>query len=173
MERSIYTIGHGRLSANEFASLLTRHAIRSVVDVRTYPWSSRTPWANAEPLRTWLTGQRILYHHLPSLGGHRMRSGLSPHALPTAPWARSYMEHMTTPDFRMGLWKLMRHAAEQPTVVLAEERDPRKCHRSFLADRLRSDGWKVLHITDGAAMPHQWTISLFGHAPQMLHAMRP
>lgn len=173
MERSIYTIGHGRRSAEEFVSLLHKHMIRSVIDVRTYPWSSRTPWANAEPLRSWLTGRRITYHHVPSLGGH----GSSEHYAPTArigPWARSYAEHMGTADFRMGLWRLARHAAEQPTVVLAEERDWRKCHRSLLADRLRADGWKVLHIMDGGAMPHQWTLNTFGDAPHLLQvAQRP
>jgi uncharacterized protein (DUF488 family) len=173
MERSIYTIGHGRRSAEEFASLLHRHGISSVVDVRTYPWSSRTPWANAEPLRSWLMEQRINYHHLPSLGGHRYSSDHIPFSLWNGPWARSYAEHMSTSDFRMGLWELVHHAAERPTVVLASEQDWRKCHRSLLADRLRADGWKVLHITDTGATPHQWTLSTFGYPPHLAQVAQP
>src|SRR3954465_12623633 len=114
-EDDIFTVGHSTLSFDEFVSLLRRHGIRSLVDVRMYPRPRRVPPFNTESLAIELPGEGIAYVHEPALGGRRSpvrERGLGGRRSPVegsvnGGWReeqfQGYADHMATPEFAEGL----------------------------------------------------------------------
>src|ERR687896_1901691 len=90
----ILTVGHSRHSADDFERLLSRHAVRTVADVRRYPGSRRVPWTNSGQIREALP--QVSYVHVPELGGRR---GEEPFA--------AYARHMESEEFASGLERLL------------------------------------------------------------------
>jgi len=151
----IWTIGHSTRPAANLIAALRAHGIRNLADVRAYPRSRRWPQFDGEALRAVLEDAGIAYHWLGKrLGGHRKGVDGSPHvALDTF---RPYADHMGTPLFEEGIARLLALAREAPTGFLCAERDWRRCHRRFVADRLALiDDVEVVHILDAeTAEPH-------------------
>ena len=48
--------------------------------------------------------------------------------------------------FGRGLAELERLAGERPTAFMCAERDPRQCHRRYIALALLDRGWEVRHL---------------------------
>ena len=66
----LFTIGHSNQALDHFLSLLQRHGIEAVADVRTVPWSRYVPHFNAKALGAALASQGIGYVPLGAeLGG--------------------------------------------------------------------------------------------------------
>ena len=154
----IWTIGHSTRTAEEFESLLTAHQIKTLVDVRSFPSSRRFPQFNQKQLSEQLATAGILYHHLPSLGGRRSPS---PHSRNTA-WKnasfRAYADHMESPAFEAGITKLLEFAAVSATTIMCAESLWWKCHRSLIADYLKSRRHEVMHIlSSGKTELHPYT----------------
>jgi uncharacterized protein (DUF488 family) len=57
----LFTIGHSNQALDHFLSLLQRHGIEAVADVRTVPWSRHVPHFNAKTLGATLGSQGIDY----------------------------------------------------------------------------------------------------------------
>ena len=57
----LFTIGHSNLALDDFLSLLQRHGIEAVADVRTVPWSRYVPHFNAKALGAALASRGIGY----------------------------------------------------------------------------------------------------------------
>lgn len=76
--RRIWTIGHFTHGPSEFVSLLRRHRIDVLVDVRTVPRSRRVPHFDRDALDPWLAGAGIRYVHPAGLGGWRQPREGSP-----------------------------------------------------------------------------------------------
>jgi uncharacterized protein (DUF488 family) len=141
IEPTIYTIGHGRHPAAYFLSLLRRHEIALVCDVRSVA-RSRWPQYNGHVLAESLRENGIGYEWLPECGGKVIA--------PPEELAR-------------GLERIMELAAEMRVCLMCSESQPltkhapqprANCHRvGLLAPPLRSRGSRIIHILpDGEAV---------------------
>ncbi|MCX8183973.1 MAG: DUF488 domain-containing protein [Crenarchaeota archaeon] len=130
---SIWTIGYGGLSKDFFLSLLKKHGINVLADVRRFP-TSRFEHFRRESLEKCLQKEGIEYLWLgEELGGYR-RGG--------------YEKHMETNLFKKGVEKLLDLARDRRVCIMCLETDPKYCHRRFIARYLRKKGVRVFHIVN-------------------------
>ena len=149
---TIYSIGHGRHPFADFLSLLRRHRIAFVCDVRSAA-RSRWPQYNGPVLEANLREEGIGYEHLPECGGKVIA--------PQQELAR-------------GLDRIVELASEMRVAIMCSESQPltkhvrvprANCHRvGLLSTPLRSRGARLIHILpdgetlelDEAALPSIW-----------------
>ena len=68
--KKVYLIGHGNADADVFLDELTRNNIKTLIDVRSIPFSEYASHFNQEPLKLLLSENGIKYKHLgKELGG--------------------------------------------------------------------------------------------------------
>jgi uncharacterized protein (DUF488 family) len=129
----VYTIGTSTRSIQEFISILKRFQLKAVVDVRKFPVSRLKHFGKIQ-LSSELKRSGIKYFYLGNfLGG--FRDG-------------GYGRHIQSSEFEQGIKRLKKIASEHRTAFVCAERIPSRCHRRFIASRLNSDGWRVIHILD-------------------------
>lgn len=155
---AVWSIGHSNRPWDAFAAIIRTHDIRAIVDVRAYPASRRWPHFNREAMAQALAAEDLTYHWLPALGGRRRSTRIdSPHRAWTVEAFRYYADYMETDEFRTGLDALVEIAHERPTAFLCAEAVHWRCHRRLVADRLKSLGWRVWHLTsERAAQEHAY-----------------
>ena len=139
----VLTIGHSTRTWKGFLDLLRAHGVKRVVDVRSIPRSRHNPQFNREILSAKLQAARIGYVHLRKLGGLR-------HALRDSPnkgWRnasfRGFADYMQTPEFDVGLDRLIKLAGQKRSAIMCAEAVPWRCHRSLIADALTVRGIQV------------------------------
>ena len=167
----LWTLGQSTRPADAFLAALRAHGIGALADVRAYPRSRRWPWFDGDALRDALGGAGIAYHWLgKELGGHRTGAPGSPHTALDA--FRPYADHMETPLFAAGVARLLDLARTTPTACLCAEKDWRRCHRRFLADRLvLLDGAEVTHVLDADAAEEHAAVATGGRS-NLTHVAR-
>jgi uncharacterized protein (DUF488 family) len=141
---TIYTIGHSTRSIELFVEMLKSFDIHSLVDVRSYPGSRRNPQFNKNKLIQSIAGSSITYIHLPSLGGKREpvnSPGKKHHQF------QGYLDHMNSEEFKEGIKELLELSKNSRIAIMCAEGDWHKCHRSLIADYLKSIGTSIKHIT--------------------------
>jgi Protein of unknown function, DUF488 len=79
MTGTVYSIGHGTATAEDFTRTLVDAGVRLLADIRSAPGSRRNPQFGQSPLRDTLVRAGIEYVHLPGLGGRRAARPDSPH----------------------------------------------------------------------------------------------
>lgn len=155
---SIWTVGHSTRSAQEFNHILSVHEIAVLVDVRSFPGSRRYPQFNRENLQQSLAGGGIQYHHSPALGGRRRPNPNSKNMAWKNASFRAYADHLDSAEFKQGIKELLEVARKDRTAIMCAEALWWRCHRSLIADYLRSQGWEVLHIAgEKEPEPHPYT----------------
>jgi uncharacterized protein (DUF488 family) len=154
----VWSIGHSNRPWEAFEAIVRTHTIRAIVDIRAYPASRRWPHFNREAMAEALAAADVTYHWLPALGGRRRPTrDDSPHTAWTVEAFRHYADYMETAEFQSGLEELLRIARARPTAFLCAEAVHWQCHRRLVADRLKSLGWRVWHVTSERAAPeHQY-----------------
>ena len=130
----IYTVGHSSRELSEFIALLKSHGIELLVDVRSFPKSSRFPHFNRVQLESVLKKEGIDYIHIPELGGLRKEG---------------YLNYIRTEEFKEALEELMSLLTNRKTAIMCAERNWRECHRRFIAEELVKRKVEVVHILDG------------------------
>lgn len=147
-ETTIWTVGHSTRSAEEFNEILVENRIEALVDVRSFPGSRRYPQFNKLELSRSMDAIGIFYSHCPELGGRRQPH---PHSRNTA-WKnasfRAYADHVDSDEFKQGIERLLELAREKRTAIMCAEALWWRCHRSLIADFLKSKGYEVIHILD-------------------------
>lgn len=144
---TVFTVGHGDRSLEEFLGLLRLHGIRSLVDVRRFPGSRRHPRFSRASLEQSLPEAGIAYlWEGEALGGRRRPRPDSPHGALRNEGFRGYADHMGTPLFRAGVERLLSAAKETPAAIMCAERLPWRCHRYMIADALLAAGAEVVHL---------------------------
>jgi uncharacterized protein (DUF488 family) len=129
----IWDIGHSNLKEEIFLSLIQKHQIERIIDVRRFPTSKKFPHFERSHLEESLKKEGIDYFWLgKTLGGFR-KGG--------------YEGWMKTEDFQRGMEELEEKASKKRTAVMCAEKDFRGCHRRFIIGTLEKKGWKVLHIS--------------------------
>lgn len=145
----LYSIGHGARPLAVFLSLLARHDIRAVVDVRSRPGSRFHPQYNAKALEAALAAAGVGYRFLgESLGGRPVDP-----ALLDDEGKPDYGKMAAESGFRAGVKALLSIDAESGrAAMLCSERDPRTCHRSrLIGAALLPEGVDAVHIdVDGS-----------------------
>lgn len=158
MQKIIYTIGHSTRTLAEFIELLEIFSIEVVADVRSYPGSRRYPQFNKENLLEELHPRQVLYLHLPGLGGRRKASPQSKNTAWKNRAFRGYADYMETPEFKKGIAELEKTGTKYRTAFMCSEAVWWRCHRSLIADYLKVNGWKVMHILNNKkAEEHPYT----------------
>jgi uncharacterized protein (DUF488 family) len=158
MTGTVYSIGHGTATAEDFTRTLADAGVRSLVDIRSAPGSRRNPQFDASALRDTLAAAGIEYVHLGGLGGRRAPRADSPHTGLRVVAFRGYADHMATDEFRDDYARLEELARRTPTVFMCAETLWWKCHRRLLADRMVAGGWTVMQLrVGGPAELHRLT----------------
>ncbi len=148
MAHQIWTIGHSTRTEQELIKLLKINGIGLLADVRAFPASRRYPQFNKDRLSASLLEQEIVYRHLPLLGGRRSPQRNSKNVAWKNASFRAYADYMESADFKQGIKELLDIAASSFCAVMCAEALWWRCHRSLIADYLKSMGWAVVHILD-------------------------
>jgi uncharacterized protein (DUF488 family) len=139
----VYTVGYEGRDVQAFVELLFAVGIDVLADVRDLPLSRKRGFSKG-PLREAAEAFGIRYVHLKELGApadirHALKAG--------GPWEdyqRGYRLHLeTVEDAVAGLANLARSAR---VAMMCYERDPRRCHRGILAERLQAMGFEVVDV---------------------------
>lgn len=143
----LYTVGHGDRPIDELMELLEHAGIKTLVDVRSHPYSHRHPQFSDDGLRAATAGLGIEYHWAGrQLGGIRKPDPQSPHSALTNDGLRAYADYMATDAFEIAAQQLIRLGSRTPLCILCAERLPQYCHRSLIADYLTLRGIQVVHL---------------------------
>lgn len=149
--KKLYTIGHSNQSQEDFLSMLCKHDIDCVVDVRSVPASKYSPQFNQEELKWFLKRNGVQYLHFGEEFGARRLDCLNEEG------QVDFEKAVTTPSFLSGVDRL-RNGLEKGFHIslMCSEANPLECHRFSLVSRYFFDqGIDVRHILKEAELaPH-------------------
>lgn len=159
--RTVFTIGHSNHSFEEFLSLLVRHGVDMLADVRSAPYSRFAPHFNREVLSGALGPEGVQYQYY----GRELGGRPNDPACYEAGRVR-YDRVARTALFRQGLDRLCRGLTAGGRIALmCTEKEPLYCHRTLLVaqalDQRDSGGEhvRVEHIlANGVVEGHRTTI---------------
>ena len=148
----VYTVGHSNHAPEVFASLLVRHGVDEVFDVRSAPYSRYTPHFNFENLQRTLGDLGMAYTYL----GGELGGRPSDRSCYDAEGRVRYDRVAETDLFDDGLRRVIHAADERSIALLCTEKEPLECHRALLVARALADrGVAVEHIlADGNSESH-------------------
>ncbi|MGC9010328.1 MAG: DUF488 family protein [Sulfolobales archaeon] len=152
----IYTIGYSGLEIDEFIDLLRSLGIELVIDVRRFP-RSRIKGFTKDDLENRLREVNIEYQWIGELGalGIRYFSKINCHESPTF---NSYVNYLIYDEkAHKAIIELLRLVQEKKSLILCREKNPRYCHRQFIADFLTCMGFIVIHVVDESFIQHEKT----------------
>lgn len=129
----IYTIGHSTRTLEDFLDILKHYDIQLIIDVRKFPSSKKFPHFDKENLEKELSKGDIQYIHYPLLGGYRKEG---------------YKAFSESADFSCAIKNLLERIDDKNTAILCAEILWWRCHRRYIADKLRQLGYEIIHIFD-------------------------
>lgn len=156
---TIYTIGHSNVLASKITGLLKPYGIQVLIDVRSSPYSQRSPQFNRDELEEFLREYGIEYRFAGEFLGGRPND-------PTCYKNRQvpkedtdylhlvdYPTVMTKDWFLRGLNRLIEIAQNQRVAIMCSEENPSRCHRHHLVGKaLMQRGVVVRHIRNDGNM---------------------
>jgi uncharacterized protein (DUF488 family) len=156
---TLWTVGHGTASADEFGALLRGADLDALIDIRMTPASGRHPHFAKSALQRWLPSYRVDYRWEPCLGGRRRLPPDSPDVVWQNSSFRAYAAWTRTNEFLTALGAVVAQAESQPTAVMCSETLWWRCHRRLVADAVTLlHGVEVRHLMhDGRSPVHQPT----------------
>lgn len=138
-----FTLGYEGRALSELLQIIRTHEIEQVLDVRETASSRKAGFASAG-LEEALATIGVAYVHLPELGCEKEAR----HALWRGGSADRFLE-----SYRRRLEERPRAVADLAhrvrsarTLLLCLERDPSRCHRAVLGEKLRREGFTVLDL---------------------------
>lgn len=145
----LFTIGHSTRTIEQLIGVLTAYRVEILVDIRSYPRSQRNPQFSSDAIKQELSKHGIRYLWLPKLGGRR--KGLGEDSKNKC-WKnqsfRNYADYMETATFRQGIDELIQLSARGTVAIMCAEALYWRCHRSMVADFLKSLNIQVTHVFD-------------------------
>ena len=141
---TVFTIGYEGLDIDDFMSLLTRHDIETVVDIRELPLS-RKPGFSKKALANVLNLSGLEYFHMVELGCPKpVRDGYRA----DGNWKRytsGFLKHLKS---QAGAIAQLAELAQSSTcALLCYEADFNLCHRSMVANAVSEYcGADIKHI---------------------------
>ncbi len=174
---TLFTVGHGRRSLPELATVLADAGVSLLVDVRRFPGSARSPHLSRAALERDLPPLGVSYEWCEALGGRRRPAPHSRHPAWRNEAFAAYADHMDTPEFRSAFDALLARlpspvpgapasgvrmqthgeaGGRVPTAVMCAETLWWRCHRRLIADAATLAGVEVVHLLDvGRREPHR------------------
>ena len=143
---TIYTIGYGNRSVDEFIDVLQAHEIAYLIDVRSAPYSRYKPEFSREPLEAELQRHGIRYVFMgDTLGGRPDDEDCY-----DVNGKVDYAKMKVTERYLSGIQRLQTAFAQQQRVVLmCSEGKPENCHRSkLIGETLEEQNIRVIHIDE-------------------------
>lgn len=152
MSSALYTIGHSNHSIESFISLLQRHEVTAVGDVRSHPHSRFVQQFSQEALKVSLAAAGIAYAFLGKELGARSKN--------TACYKQGRVQYdllAKEPLFLEGIKRVEQGIERYCIALMCAEKDPIECHRALLvAKTLVEAGIPVNHIlADGSLESHK------------------
>lgn len=153
--KNVYTIGHSTQSIESFFSLLRKHRVTAVADVRSSPYSRHVPHFSREELASELKANGISYVFLGDELGARSKD-----ASCYVDDIVSYERLAKTPEFQRGIKRVIEGSEKFRVALMCSERDPVECHRTILvAKNLSEKGIPINHILgNGEVEAHEQTM---------------
>jgi uncharacterized protein (DUF488 family) len=142
LARKIFTIGHGRRSAEELVECLREAGVKTLVDVRRYPASRRNPQFNQATLVDTLADEGIAYRHAVELGGRRSNVPGEERFACLGVFA-SYAAGMSAAEWQEALAQAL---AQPDPCFMCAETPWQRCHRRFISELLAARGRPVIHL---------------------------
>ena len=143
----IHTIGHSTRLRSELSSLLKKHNVDTLLDIRAIPYSGYNPQFNLETMIEEFPTSGITYEHVASLGGITPSGTVMAAAKSCSERSRGFAEYMQSDEFRDGLNYVLSLAETGKRIALmCAESKPEHCHRFWVADAVQEQGWQVQHI---------------------------
>ena len=157
--RTVYTIGHGDQSVEQFLERSRKAGLDSIVDVRSIPASRLHPQFVGAAMDAWLRAAGIDYRWEPDLGGFRRPAPDSANTGLRHASFRGYADYMTTDGFAAALAQVLDEADDRRVAVMCSETLWWRCHRRLIADAaVLLHGAGVLHVGGrGETAPHRVT----------------
>jgi uncharacterized protein (DUF488 family) len=151
----IFTIGHGRRPVDELVACLREARVRTLVDVRRFPSSRRSPQFTQVALCGSLEAAGIGYRHAADLGGRLSdEPGEKDFFCISEPAFRSYAARMRSAEWHAALEDALGNPG--PACLMCAETAWVRCHRRLIADLLVARGSRVVHLLrPAAAQPHE------------------
>lgn len=140
----VYTIGYEGTDIDRFVTTLKAVGIMALADVRAIAHSRKKGFSKSA-LRARLEGEGIAYTHFIELGDPKpgrdaARAGLYDE------FELIYKGHLEGSAAQAALGALSELVSEVPTCLLCFERDPTTCHRSIVADRMKTMRLDVFNL---------------------------
>jgi uncharacterized protein (DUF488 family) len=141
---TIFTIGYEGLDIDAFMSLLIKHGIETVVDIRELPLS-RKPGFSKKALSSVLNLSGFEYVHMASLGCPRPVRDQYRNNGSWKIYTEGFLKHLATQGAAVS--ELSELAASSNCTLLCYEADFNFCHRSMVANAVRNySGVHIQHI---------------------------
>ncbi|PCJ64471.1 MAG: hypothetical protein COA73_03840 [Candidatus Hydrogenedentota bacterium] len=126
----LYSIGHSTHTIDTFISLLKRHDINAIADVRSMPYSRFSPQFSDKALEASLKENNIAYVFLgKELGVRRSNPDLYSNN------KIDYRKISTLSSYRQGILRMIDGAGRMNVAMMCAEKDPLTCHRTILIAR--------------------------------------
>jgi hypothetical protein len=134
---AVYSLGYQGRDLDEVLALIQSHEIEQVIDVRGNAFS-RKPGFSGPAFREALALVGVGYLHLPELGC----ALTSRHALWRGGSRESFLEEYRRrlADHSGAFATLVERIGSRRTMLICLERDPERCHRAVLEQKLREEG---------------------------------
>lgn len=147
---TLYTIGHSNHKTEDFLSLLKRHSITLVADVRSAPYSRYCPQFNKDILAANLQAANIAYIFLGKELGAR-----SDDSACYQDGCVNFQRIANRKEFKQGLQHLLTNSLKRRIALMCAEKDPLQCHRTILIARYLRHDLCIKHILeDGSVEEH-------------------
>lgn len=145
MGKTLFTIGYEGLDPERLTAALRSADVAVLADVRAVA-NSRKRGFSKNALRVGLEGAGLGYAHLRALGTPKAGREAA-RADDAALLRRIYCEDvLESADGIAALDDLVALAERAPTCLFCFERDPARCHRRLLAERLAPRGFTVTDL---------------------------
>lgn len=149
MKLPFFTIGHSNRPLADFVDLLRGAGVEFLADIRKMPMSRSNPQFNGDTLPAALADVRISYEHLAALGGLRGKTralASEVNGLWTNRSFHNYADYALSPEFHLGLARLLSEGRERRCAIMCSEAVWWRCHRRIVTDYLIASGETVFHI---------------------------
>jgi uncharacterized protein (DUF488 family) len=145
VHKTVFTIGYEGLDQERLVAALRDAGVGLLADVRAVA-NSRKRGFSKGALKAGLEAAGLAYTHARSLGTPKAgRAAARAHDADLM--RRIYCEEvLDTADGGLALDALAEMAAAAPTCLLCFERDPERCHRRVLAERLEARGLTTVDL---------------------------
>jgi len=144
----LFTIGHSNHPIERFMDLIMGAGITAVADIRSLPFSRRSPWFSCKRLGEELARHDIAYVAMgDALGGRPREPRLFRDGI------ADYEAMAQRQEFCAGIDRVVGGTERFRICLMCAERDPLDCHRClFVAPALADRGLRIGHILGDATI---------------------